>query len=84
MPHLELRREPQGSSPFLTLILGSLWSWNRGVRPHLVLRHGTPVASRVVHGVSGQLSSCIWNLWLFQENATVLSVRLHVVTSSSG
>ena len=28
-PHLELRRESQGSSPFLTSIAGSLQSWNR-------------------------------------------------------
>ena len=58
-PHLQLRREPQGSSPFLTLIAGSLQSWNRKVRPHLLLRDGTPLASRVVHGLTGHLSSCI-------------------------
>ena len=79
-----MRREPQGSSPFLTSISGSLWSWNRGVRPCLMLRHGTPLASRVVHGVSGHLSSFIWNLWLFPENATRVSVPLRVVTSASG
>ena len=28
-PHLEWRQEPQGSSPFLTLIAGSLQSWDR-------------------------------------------------------
>ena len=53
--HLELRWECQGSSTFLTLISGSLWSWNRGVRPRLVLRHGTPLTSWVVHGVSGHI-----------------------------
>ena len=26
------------------------------------LRNGTPLASRVVHGVTGHLSSCVWNL----------------------
>ena len=35
-PHLEWRQEPQGSSPFLTLIAGSLQSWDRRVRPRLV------------------------------------------------
>ena len=44
-PHLELRREPQCSSSFLTLITGSLQSWKRRVRRHLVLRNGTPLAS---------------------------------------
>ena len=30
------------------------------------LRKGTPLASRVVHGVSGPLSNCVWNLQVFQ------------------
>ena len=30
------------------------------------LRKGTPLASRVVQGVSGPLSSCVWNLRVFQ------------------
>ena len=77
-PNLELRRELQGSSPFLRWTSVSLRSWNRGVRPRLVLRHGTPLASRVVHGVSGHLSSCIWNLWIFPEDATGVSVTLRV------
>ena len=68
-PHLELRQDPQGSSPFLTLIAGSLQSWNRRVRPRLVLRNGTPLSSRVVHAVTGHLSSCICNLWVFLDNA---------------
>ena len=49
-PHLELRQEPQGSSPFLTPIAGSLQSWDRRVRPRLWLRHGTPLASRMFTG----------------------------------
>ena len=32
-PHLELRPEPQVSSPTQTCILGFLWSFHRGVRP---------------------------------------------------
>ena len=39
-PHLELRLEPQGASPVLTWISGFLWSFNRGVRPRLMWRHG--------------------------------------------
>ena len=69
---------------FLTSTSRSLRSWNRVVRPHLVLRHGTPLASQVVHGVSGHLSSFIWNLCLFPEDATGVSVPFHVLTSSSG
>ena len=61
-PHLELRQEPQVSSPFLTRMAESLQSWDRRVRPRLVWRNGTPLASRVVHGMTGHLSSCMWNL----------------------
>ena len=68
-PHLELRQEPQGSSPFLTPIAGSLQSWDSRVRLRLGLKHATPLASRVVHGVTGHLSSCIWNLWVFPDDA---------------
>ena len=79
-----LMPESQDSSPFLTLITGSLQIWNRRVRPRLVLRNGAPLASLVVHGVSDHLSRCIWNLWLFPDDETGLSVPLHVVISSSG
>ena len=82
-PHLELRREPQGTSPFLTLIAGSLQSWNRRVRPCLVLRNGTPLDSRVFQGMTGHLSSFIWDLWVFPVNAIRMSVPLRVVTSST-
>ena len=76
--------ETQGSSPFLTLIAGLLQSGNRRVRPRFVLRNGIPLASRVAHGVTAYLSSCIWNLWLFQDNAIGVSVPHSVVTSFSG
>ena len=49
-----------------------------------MLRRGTPVASRVVHGVTGHLLSCIWNLRLFLDDISGVSVPLLVVTSSSG
>ena len=71
-------------APFRSSIAGSLQSWNRRVRPHLVLRNGTPLASRVVHGVTGHLSSCIWDLQIFPYDATGVSIPRRVVTSSSG
>ena len=63
---------------------GSLQSWNRRVRPRLLLRNRTPLSSRVVHRVIGHLSSCIWNLRVFPDDATRVSVPLRVVTSSTG
>ena len=53
-------------------------------KPRLVLRNGTPLASPVVHGETGHLLSCIWNLQLFPDDATGVSVPLHIVTSSTG
>ena len=44
---------------------------------------GIRLASRVVHRVTGHLSSCIWNLQLFPDNAAGVSVPLRVVTSFS-
>ena len=52
-PHLELRPEPQGSSPLLTWISVLLWSFHRGVRPHVDKRHTRPLASRAMAAVSG-------------------------------
>ena len=49
-----------------------------------MLRNGTPLASPVVLGLTGHLSSCIWNLRVFPDDATGVSVPLRVVTSSSG
>ena len=56
-PHLELRPEPQFSSPVMTWISVFLWSFNRGVRFHLLWRHGTLLSSRGVKGVSSFLST---------------------------
>jgi len=44
-PHLQLRWEPQDSSPFLTWILGCVCSFKQGVRSRLRLRHGTLLSS---------------------------------------
>ena len=52
-PHLDLRREPQGSSPVLTFVSGCLCHFKQGVRSRLVWRHGNMLSSRVVKGVSG-------------------------------
>ena len=32
-------------------------------------RKGTPLASRVFHGVTGHLLNCVWNLWVFLDDA---------------
>ena len=72
-PHLEWRQEPQFSFPFLTPITGSLQSWVRRVRPRLVWRNVSPLASRVVHRVTGHLSSCMWNLRFYPDDAWVFS-----------
>ena len=45
MVFLELWRETQHSFPVATRISGFLLSFNRGVTPHLVLMHGTPLSS---------------------------------------
>ena len=52
-PHLELRWEPQGSSPILMWVLGCVCHFKQGVKSRLVWRHETLLSSRVVKGVSG-------------------------------
>ena len=54
-PHMYLSPETQGSSPVLTWIAGFLWSFNRGVMPRFLWRHGNPLASWAVKIVSGFL-----------------------------
>ena len=83
-PHLELRPEPQGSSPVLTWISGFLWSFNRGVRPRLVWRHGTPLPSRGVKGVSVFLSSGHRGLGLFLKVPRGCHTSLRVLSQFSG
>ena len=68
-PHLEWRQEPQVSSPFLTQIAVSLQSRDKRVTPCLLWRNGSPLAFRVVHGVTGHLSSCVWKLRVFMHDA---------------
>ena len=64
---LVLRQEPQASTPVLTWISGFRWSFNRGIRPHLMWSHGSPLSSRAVKIVSGFLSSWHRHLWLSLE-----------------
>ena len=56
-PHIKLRWETQHSTPVLTWISGFLLRLLWGVKRPLMLRHGTPLSSRGVKGVSGILSS---------------------------
>ena len=81
-PHLKLTLEPQGSSPVLTWIFGFLWSFDRGVRPCLVWRHGTLLPSRGVKGLSGFLSSSSWHrdLGLFLEVPRGCHTSIHVLS----
>ena len=44
-PHLEVKPEAQCSPPVLTWNSGFLWRFSRGVRPHLVWRHASPLSS---------------------------------------
>ena len=69
MVFLKLRWGTQHSSPVATRISGFLLSFNRGVTPHLVLMHGTPLSSRVVKGVSGLLE-LRWGTQTFSRGAT--------------
>ena len=56
-PHLELRREPQGSSPVLTWVSRCICHFKQGVRGRLERRHGTLLSSRVVKEFSGLQTS---------------------------
>ena len=49
-PLLELRREPQDSSPVLMWVSGCVCCFKQGVRSPLVWRHGTLLSSLVVKG----------------------------------
>ena len=49
---LKLKKVGKTTRPFMK-------SWDRRVRPHLVWRNRTPLAYRVVHGVTFHLSSCV-------------------------
>ena len=83
-PHLELRLESQGSSAVLTWISGFHWSWNRGLRPHLVWRPGTLLPSQGIKEVSGFLSSGHRVLGLFLEVPQGFHPSIRVLSLSSG
>ena len=65
------------------MITGSLQTGDRRVRPRLWSRHGTPLASRGVPGERGHLSSCIWNLGVFPDDARASHCPF-VLTSFTG
>ena len=52
-PHLELKREPQGSSPVLMWVSGCVCCLKPRVKSRPVWRHGTQLSSQVVQGASG-------------------------------
>ena len=79
----ELRRETRVFSPFATGSSGFLLSFNTGVRPHLPLRHGTPLSSRIVKGLAGLLSSRAVELGLFLEVQKGSQTSLCVVRGNS-
>ena len=83
-PYLELMLEPQGSSLVRTWITGFLWSFNRGVRPRLVLRQGGPLSSRGVKGVSGFLSSGHRHLGLYLQVPKGCHTSFRVLSGSLG
>ena len=56
-PHLELRPEPQSSSPVLTWNSGFLSSFHRAVRPRLMWRHASWICSRAGKAIFSFLSS---------------------------
>ena len=62
---------------------GSLQTGDRRVRPRLGLRDGTSLASRGVPGERGHLSSCIWNLGVFPDDARASHCPF-VLTSFTG
>ena len=83
-PHLELRPEPQDSSPVLTGISVFLWSFNKGLRPRLVWRHAILLSSRVLIVVSGFLTSSHMDLWLSLEVPQGCHNCHHVLSRYSG
>ena len=52
-PHLELKQEPQGSSPVLMWVSGCVCCLKPRVKSRPVWRHGTQLSSQVVQGASG-------------------------------
>ena len=54
----------------------SLQSSNRRVRPRLVWRNGTLLASPVVHGVTGHFLSCVWYLRVSLDDTQGWDIRI--------
>ena len=69
--------------PDLTRIAVLLQSSNRRVRPRLVWRNGTLLASPVVHGVTGHFSSCVWYLRAERSTCTILQKWGHFTRATA-
>ena len=65
--HLHLTSETQISAPMPTWISAFLWSFHRGVRPHLMWRHASSVSSGAGKSVLGFLSILVRDRWLSLE-----------------
>ena len=65
-------RGEAGTSDFLSVSDSDIWvpaELGQESQATSFLRNGTPLASRVVLGVSGPLSNCVWNLQVFPDDA---------------
>ena len=65
-------RGEAGTSDFLSVSDSDIWvpaELGQESQATSFLRNGTPLASRVVLGVSGPLSNCVWNLQIFPDDA---------------
>ena len=61
-----------GTSDFVSISDSNRWApaeVGQEIQASSCLRNGTPLASRVVQGFSGPLSSCVWNLRVFPDDA---------------
>ena len=82
-PHQKLRWETQCSSPVVTGILEFVSRFNRGVRLHLPLRHGTPpLLSNCKRGVKPPVE-LMRRIGLFLEVQQGSQTSLHVVRGNS-
>ena len=66
-PCVESVPEPEDSSPVLTWILGSFWSFPRGVSPGIEWGHARMLSSRAVAAMSRFPSRGSRDLWLSLE-----------------
>ena len=82
-PHLEGRQEPEASSPFRTPTAGSLQSWDRRVRPRLVLGREPACISSCSGCLRPLVELCVEPAGLCGR-CTGVAVPLRVVPSPTG